>query len=461
MKYEQQINFDFANTMSIIVPLIKAGSTVLEFGPASGRLTKYLKEEKQCKMYIVEIDEEAGAVASQYAEEAIIGDILNYEWEEKFKDISFDYILFVDVLEHLTQSKDVLDKCKCLLKDTGKIIISIPNIAHNSVIIDLMKNKFEYQQTGLLDCTHVKFWSFESMKQMLSDIGLFIEARYATYTQVGLNEFDNSYEDVPEEVSLFLKTRENGELYQYVLLVTSEKTEETKDFFVDKRDYLYTQFFLDDGSGVKECEALKRSVVSKNCVNTFQISHLENNLKLRVDPLNRPCIARVTCRARADVQSEMEELQPESSNAVYYADNVYWFENDDPQIYYSVEHFLEVQVKLEICEFLVPGKTLKKLLDWKNISEQKEHFINEQRGIISEKDKLICEKNSSLEEKEKAICEKDKMISQKEEQIIQQKQSIEELEKEIAQQKECIERYGRFVEKGAARILYNMFLKKE
>ena len=145
MKYATEIKFDFNNTMTIFIDNIESNSTILEFGPASGRLTRYLKEEKKCDIYIVELDEEAGKIAAQSAKDYVIGDIQDYEWVKKFAQVQFDYILFADVLEHLTEAANVVREAAKLLKPTGQICLSVPNIAHNSVIIDMINNKFEYK----------------------------------------------------------------------------------------------------------------------------------------------------------------------------------------------------------------------------------------------------------------------------------------------------------------------------
>ncbi len=150
--------------MTIFIDNIEPNSTILEFGPASGRLTRYLKEEKKCDMYIVELDEEAGKIAAQSAKDYVIGDIQDYVWVEKFAGIQFDYILFADVLEHLTEAaKCCQRKQQKLLKPTGQICLSVPNIAHNSVIIDMINNKFEYKATGIMDNTHVHFYTKDSL----------------------------------------------------------------------------------------------------------------------------------------------------------------------------------------------------------------------------------------------------------------------------------------------------------
>ena len=120
MKYETEIDFNSRNTVTIFIDLIKNNSKVLEFGAASGRLTKYLKEEKACKVSIVEIDEEAAKIAVPYTESHVIGDIMDYGWMDEFAGQQFDYILFADVLEHLLKPEEVLAKVKKFLKEGGQ-----------------------------------------------------------------------------------------------------------------------------------------------------------------------------------------------------------------------------------------------------------------------------------------------------------------------------------------------------
>lgn len=102
--YDFSLDLDTVNTMSVLIGWIKSDSKILEFGPASGRLTKYLKEEKNCAVTIVEMDESSGKIAAQYAKRAYLGkeegNIENFYWA---KDPSlYDYIVFADVLEHLS-----------------------------------------------------------------------------------------------------------------------------------------------------------------------------------------------------------------------------------------------------------------------------------------------------------------------------------------------------------------------
>ena len=158
-KYDCELNLEDRNSLSVLVGKVKPNSLVLEFGPANGRMTKYMKERLNCKVYAVEIDEDAAKDAAQYTEKIIVDSIENYRWQEEFKDLQFDYIIFADVLEHLYYPEKVLKSVRDFLREDGSILVSIPNIAHNAIIINLLKNEFNYHPTGLLDDTHIRFFT--------------------------------------------------------------------------------------------------------------------------------------------------------------------------------------------------------------------------------------------------------------------------------------------------------------
>lgn len=132
-KYNFDLELIHQNSLLLILEQVQTNSLVLEFGPANGRLTKYLKEELGCKVYLAELDEQAGREALAYGEDLVVGDIENYEWLTRYRDIRFDYLIFADVLEHLRNPLDVLVQAKLLLKEDGSVLLSVPNFAHNAI----------------------------------------------------------------------------------------------------------------------------------------------------------------------------------------------------------------------------------------------------------------------------------------------------------------------------------------
>lgn len=219
-KYNFDLDMNSDNSNSVILRNILPESNVLEFGCAYGRMTKYLKEELNCQVSIVEIDEDAGKVASQWADQYFIGKEANIEQTGFLNYLregsKFDYIIFADVLEHLYNPQEVLKHSKQLLAPNGSIWISIPNVAHNAVLIDLLNNKFQYRDVGLLDNTHIRFFTYFSLLEMVESIGFEVANMHNLKNIVECTEFHNSYSDVPEGIANYLKSRDHAETYQFV-----------------------------------------------------------------------------------------------------------------------------------------------------------------------------------------------------------------------------------------------------
>lgn len=221
MKYNFDLDMNSINSNSAILNRIEPNSKVLEFGPAYGRMTKYLKEQLNCDVTIVELDRQAGKSASQFATKSFIGKVGNiekYYWYHDLKNEKFDYIIFADVLEHLYDPKHALELSKDLLNTNGKIWISIPNVAHNSIIIDLINNKFQYREVGLLDKTHIRFFTSISLQDMIDDCNLIVFEKQNLINTVENTEFKNSYDDIHPDIAFFIKNKRNseGEIYQFV-----------------------------------------------------------------------------------------------------------------------------------------------------------------------------------------------------------------------------------------------------
>ncbi|MFN3480499.1 MAG: glycosyltransferase, partial [Thermodesulfovibrionales bacterium] len=151
---------------------------ILEIGCAGGATGKLLKEKFKIREYIgVDISEEAGVLARQFLDRVIIADIekVDLEKEHGIRKGYFDLILCLDVLEHLYNPWDVLASLKEYLKDNGYLIASIPNIQNISIINNLINGRWEYEKAGILDATHLRFFTREGIKRMFEGAGLRIE----------------------------------------------------------------------------------------------------------------------------------------------------------------------------------------------------------------------------------------------------------------------------------------------
>ena len=142
---------------------------VLEVGCSTGaNLMGIGNRYPQAELYGVEINPRAAELAAAY------GSVRTGNIEERnvdFGDVSFDYIIFGDVLEHLRDPKGVLEYCQSLLGDGGKVLASVPNLMHWSVMRLLIDGYFPYGDFGLLDRTHIHFFTYYEMIAMFAGAG--------------------------------------------------------------------------------------------------------------------------------------------------------------------------------------------------------------------------------------------------------------------------------------------------
>ncbi len=333
-KYDFGDNIRPGSTMEWAFKNIIPNSTVLEIGAAVGTLVKNLKEQKNCTIDIVEIDKTSGKKAAQYARNSCIGllegDAEKDVWYSKLQDKKYDYIVILDVLEHLKFPLELLSKVKTLLSGNGVLLLSVPNIAHNSIIIDLMNNRFNYTELGLLDKTHVHFYTHESLCQLLKRVNLYPFKKEVVQLRVGENEVNNTYKDIPKEVEAFLRTRDYSDVYQFLFQVKIDNGEPDVPLKADSLPYtLYKFEILNTESDV----VYQKFINPKNRLSIRFTPDFSNSV-IRVNPLDAMCIIK-NLEIYAGKNLELVPLEIIKSNAAI-SDNMYIFTTDDPQFFVRI-----------------------------------------------------------------------------------------------------------------------------
>lgn len=146
--------------------------SVLEVGCDMGANLLGIKNQyPKCRIYGLEINETAAELGSH------IADIRYGNIEDECVDFGekFDYIIFGDVLEHLHNPQQTVKYCKELLKENGRIIASIPNVMHISVMNQLLRGEFRYTDIGLLDKTHIHLFTQKEIVRMFAEENYEIE----------------------------------------------------------------------------------------------------------------------------------------------------------------------------------------------------------------------------------------------------------------------------------------------
>ncbi len=172
-KYFNLIRWD------IISEIEQGQNRILEIGCGSGVTGLKLKKEGKAKEVIgIEISEENAKNAENNIDKVYLGNVETIELP--FKDNEFDYIILGDVIEHLYDPWLLLSKIKSYLKPDGKIIASIPNVRCWKVLMPLIiYGRWDYIDNGLLDITHIRFFTKSTIKKMFVNEGLKINKLYA------------------------------------------------------------------------------------------------------------------------------------------------------------------------------------------------------------------------------------------------------------------------------------------
>jgi 2-polyprenyl-3-methyl-5-hydroxy-6-metoxy-1,4-benzoquinol methylase len=160
---------------------------VLEIGCGSGQTLEMLKEKKLCAETVgIELFASAADEARHRVDAIYCLDVEKDPLPEHIG--KFDLILILDVLEHLVDPWSFLIRLKekCLAED-GRVIISVPNARHFALVLPLLRGRFDYLERGILDKTHLRFFTKDSAIKMLKAASLDIEAIKATSLDISLN----------------------------------------------------------------------------------------------------------------------------------------------------------------------------------------------------------------------------------------------------------------------------------
>ncbi len=161
-------------SLKIMLNLVGENQRVIDFGCATGYFSQLLTK-KGCRVTGVELNPDAARVAEQYCEQVIVADLDLVQLSEILPGQAFDVAIFGDTLEHLRDPWRVLKETHQLLNAEGYVVASIPNIAHGSIRLALLQGRFEYTELGILDNTHLRFFTRKTVEELFGHTGYFID----------------------------------------------------------------------------------------------------------------------------------------------------------------------------------------------------------------------------------------------------------------------------------------------
>lgn len=166
-RYKSKIIPDKAkfSTKNVVTRELGTKNIILDIGCNDGYFGKF---DKNNTYYGIDYSKEAIRKTKYTYKDALVYDLNKLQklpW-----DIKYDVIIFADVLEHLTYPDKVLNFfCKNYLKKGGKVVVSLPNIANWQIRLNLLLGDFNYTNTGIMDKTHLHFYTFNSALSLVRE----------------------------------------------------------------------------------------------------------------------------------------------------------------------------------------------------------------------------------------------------------------------------------------------------
>ncbi len=437
MKYEEPIKLENNEVHSMILQKIKKGSKVLEFGPAAGRMTKILTEEYRCKVSIVEYEKEAFQSVMRYADDGICADIENYEWK-KWSGAEFDYILFCDVLEHLRNPKQVLKETQHLLKNDGSVFLSLPNIGHNDILIKLYHHTFEYTEEGLLDDTHIRFFSEHTLESFVENTGyVIVNKQYKTIAKGMTEQFWKEEFVCPNILARALRKRANGDVYQFVLELKKDSSDVKYQKTYEKAHYMPIDglIYFDRGHGFSQ-DDVKEIIGTRVQEDTYEFYDeiiLDKNIKkLRLDPVERGLCQVVSMECSLGNAYMPHKILIDKKKIIMDA---------DPQIIWNVPDETK-SVSLHAIIYVNEDELLNQTIRYcRLIEKRKDIFERDHKRNASHIDELEqknLEYGNRILSLEKQKIQQENHVSVLEQQKTQQENNISVLKKQLVQQENDI-----------------------
>lgn len=209
------------NSHSSILRMVGFNKRVLEAGCASGHVSKMLHAQG-CSIVGVEVDANVVDLARPWLERVVIGDLDDPTVWDGLEGENFEAVLFGDVLEHLKDPLGTLRAAVKHLVPSGIVVLSVPNIAHADVKIALLNGTFPYRDSGLLDQTHIHFFTKQSALDLVKRAGLIPTDIERVTVPVFATELGVERGDVGDDVLDAVVRDRESETYQFVIRASKD-----------------------------------------------------------------------------------------------------------------------------------------------------------------------------------------------------------------------------------------------
>jgi 2-polyprenyl-3-methyl-5-hydroxy-6-metoxy-1,4-benzoquinol methylase/Tfp pilus assembly protein PilF len=267
----------------------KSARRLLDIGCAAGAFGRSMKSLRGMEVVGVEYVPEVAERAKTVLDAVHTGSIEHMDLP--YADGYFDCMTCFDVLEHLVEPAEVLHKLKRMLAPDGVIVISIPNVQFYAVQQTLSGGRFPYMDSGILDRTHLRFFTREELRRLIAEAGL--EVRELTGLNVAGPDFCPRAEDGSVRLGHLLYTKIDDEryedlrIYQFLVVAghpTGNRIEAAREALAQQRNQRALEILRNaEGEDETERQRLLGKVHARLGDATKALQALEKALAMRPD----------------------------------------------------------------------------------------------------------------------------------------------------------------------------------
>lgn len=215
--YQRSIHPNERTSLSVLAQLVQQQTTVLDLGCGSGALGQLLLQANQCTCDGLTFNEAEAVHAQPHYRRVVVADLETCDLLAIFPTEHYDYIICADVLEHLRTPERVLMACQKLLKPAGQLLVSVPNASYAGLVAELLQGEFRYREEGLLDSTHLRFFTRRSLSRFLTHEGWVVQQMETVQRALPASEFSTPFDSLPPAVSRYLLAVPDALTYQFIV----------------------------------------------------------------------------------------------------------------------------------------------------------------------------------------------------------------------------------------------------
>lgn len=299
--YTRDIQPDEHTSLNFLTQHIPSDASVLDLGCGTGALGRWLVDRGHTALDGVTFNSAEAEIARKHYRQVVEGDLETLDLLTAFASRHYDVIVCADVLEHLKNPAVVLEQCKTLLSPEGRLLISVPNAAYAGLIAELMHGQFRYRDEGLLDKTHLRFFTRSSLLDFLEQAGWQVDSTETVRRELIESEFSHPLDAIPPSVSRYLLTQPDALTYQFVVTARLKRSGGAAHVIAENSSAgparpeaakFSMELFWDTGEGYTQAQKVHRTGVIGERHQTvhFKVppSPVSPYHALRLDPADRP-----------------------------------------------------------------------------------------------------------------------------------------------------------------------------